>query len=66
MDERDKSHYNTAMRNMSWAIVISIIFLSSLISLDIIKSNLEILIFVPLVIGGIVNGLTRYKLRIED
>jgi hypothetical protein len=63
MDERDKQHYSIAMRNTAWAMLLTMIILSTLSTEIVFLKNINWLIMITAGIGGITNILTRYKLN---
>lgn len=62
MDERAKSHYSIAMRNMLWAIIIT-----GLMGYIILNSfnimNLKVLFIITIAVGMVTSIVTHYKLE---
>ncbi len=66
MDERGKTHYSIAMRNMAWGIIITLIVTSIILDYTNAKNSLSILIMAVILVGTSLNVLTRYKLEKEN
>lgn len=66
MDERGKTHYSIALRNMAWGIIITLIVTSIILDYTNTKNSLSILIMVVILVGTSLNVLTRYKLEKEN
>lgn len=66
LDEREKMHYSIAMRNMAWGIIIAIIIVSIILSYYEVKNSLNILIVVIILVGGLINFITKYRLQKEN
>ncbi|HEX3013824.1 MAG TPA: hypothetical protein VHO92_06095 [Methanobacterium sp.] len=66
MDERGKTHYSIAMRNMAWGIIITLIVTSIILDYTNTKNSLSILIMAVILVGTSLNVLTRYKLEKEN
>jgi hypothetical protein len=66
MDERGKAHYSIAMRNMAWAIIITMIITAIILDYTNMKNNISILIVSITLVGALTNILTRHKLEKEN
>ena len=66
MDERGKMHYSTAMRNMAWGMIITIITASIIIDYANIENGTTVLIGSAGLVGGLIAFITRYKLEKEN
>ncbi len=66
MDERGKTHYSIAMRNMAWVMIITVIITSIILDYINVKNSISILIVAITLVGALTNILTRYKLQKEN
>ena len=66
MDEREKSHYSIAMRNMSWGMIITMVLISITLSYFDVKNSLNFLIFATGFVGAIIGIVYNYKLKRDN
>ena len=66
MDEREKSHYSIAMRNMAWGMIVTMVLVSITLSYFDVKNSLNFLIFATGFVGAIIGIVSNYKLKRDN
>jgi hypothetical protein len=66
MDEREKSHYSIAMRNMAWGMIATMVLASIVLNYIDVENSLTVLIYATGFVGAVIGIVSNYKLKKDD